>query len=96
MECLFPFYAAIIHPSDQDKHIDIAHEFLQGIWESTTQYFTFYGTNKTSNRLKSLTVAAVKRESSMKSPIYNAYSKDLNNYIKYLQINLEDKKKWDK
>lgn len=25
MECLFPFYAAITQPSDQDKHIDVAH-----------------------------------------------------------------------
>lgn len=25
MGCLFPFYAAIIHPSDQDKHVDVAH-----------------------------------------------------------------------
>lgn len=41
----------------------------------------------------SLIVAAVKGESSVNWQIYNAYSKDLNNYIKYLQINLEDKKK---
>ena len=25
MECLFPLCAAVIHPPDQDKHIDVAH-----------------------------------------------------------------------
>lgn len=25
MECLFLFYTVVIHPSDQDKHIDVAH-----------------------------------------------------------------------